>query len=355
MARHTIIVGASHGGIAAAARLRALDGQAMITIISAETAHPYQRPVLSKVYLSGKATLETNALRPPSWFAENNIALLRGVIVTSIERPAKTVSLSTGQTLPYDTLVLATGASPRRFPADSGGALSGVHTMRDLDDADQLKQEMVGGRRLVIIGGGYIGLEAASEAAKKGVLVTVLEAAERIVKRVAARETSDHLRALHQAHGVTIHEEVQVRRIAGDGARATGVELDGGEIIPADFVIVGIGVSPNVSLADDAGLSVDNGIVVDGHMRTSDPSIYAIGDCASFPHDGAHIRLESVQNANDQGAAAAANIAGQEAVYSSTPWFWSDQYDMKLQIAGLNTGYDDVMVLVGSGAARAQN
>ncbi len=353
MARHTVIVGASHGGIAAAARLRALDPLAQITVVSAEDAHPYQRPVLSKAYLSGKAALETIALRPASWFAENSINLLRGMTATTIDRAAQTVSLSSGQNLSYDALVLATGASPRQFPADRGGALKGVHTMRDLGDADRLKHEMVEGRRLVVIGGGYIGLEAASEAAKKGVQVTVLEAADRIVKRVAARQTSDHLRALHQGHGVTIREGVHIDRIAGSNGSAVGVELEGGETVPADFVVVGIGISPNTHVAENAGLSIGNGVVVDSCMRTSDPCVYAVGDCASFPYEGGHIRLESVQNANDQGAVAAANITGQELVYRSTPWFWSDQFDMKLQIAGLNTGYDDILVQSGTGSTRA--
>ncbi len=353
MTRHTVIVGASHGGIAVAAKLRALDPLAAITIVSAEDAHPYQRPVLSKAYLSGKAALETIALRPPSWFADNSINLLLSITATAIDRVAKTVSLSSGQILSYDTLVLATGASPRCFPAEKGGSLKGVHTMRDLSDADRLKKEMVEGKRLVVIGGGYIGLEAASEAAKTGVEVTVLEAADRIVKRVAARETSDHLRALHQDHGVTIREGVQIDRIVGDNGLASGVELEVGETVPADFVVVGIGISPNISVAQEAGLSIGNGIVVDSRMRTSDPCVYAVGDCASFPYESGHIRLESVQNANDQGAVAAANIAGQELVYRSTPWFWSDQFDMKLQIAGLNTGYDDVLIHSGTGPARA--
>jgi 3-phenylpropionate/trans-cinnamate dioxygenase ferredoxin reductase component len=353
MAGHTVIVGASHGGIATAAKLRALDPLAQITIVSAEDAHPYQRPALSKAYLSGKAALETIALRPPSWFAENGVSLERNVIATSIDRAAKTVSLSSGQSLNYDALVLSTGASPRQYPLDRGGALKRVHTMRDLGDADRLSVEMVEGKRLVVIGGGYIGLEAASEAAKKGVQVTVLEAADRIVKRVAARQTSDYLRFLHQGHGVTIREGVQIDRIKGDNGSATGVELEGGETISADFVVVGIGILPNTSVAENAGLTIGNGIVVDSRMRTSDPCIYAVGDCASFPYEGNHIRLESVQNANDQGAVAAANIAGQEQVYRSTPWFWSDQFDMKLQIAGLNTGYDDVLVQSGTGSMRA--
>ena len=353
MAKRVVIVGASHAGIAAAAKLRTLDPAAQITIVSAELAHPYQRPVLSKAYLSGKAAHETIALRPASWFSENGIDLLRGATVTVIDRASKFIALSTGGTVPYDALVLATGASARPFPEDKGGALAGVHTMRDLGDADRLKRELADGRRMVVIGGGYIGLEAASEARKKGVDVTVLEAAERIVQRVAASETSDHLRSLHQSHGVAIREGVQVSRITDEGGRVNGVELAGGENVPADFVVVGIGISPNTALAQEAGLIIDNGVAVDTFMRTSDPSIYAVGDCASFPHEYRRIRLESVQNANDQGAAAAASIAGNDTPYRATPWFWSDQFEMKLQIAGLNTGYDDVLALTGSGAARA--
>jgi 3-phenylpropionate/trans-cinnamate dioxygenase ferredoxin reductase component len=351
--KRVVIVGASHSGIAVAVRLRALDPAIDIIVISAEAAHPYQRPALSKAYLSGKATLEAILLRPPSWFEDNKIELLRGVTITSINRVEKIVALSTGQNLTYDTLVLATGAEPRRFPSEKGGALRGVYTVRDLADADALKNEMVEGRNLVVIGGGYIGLEAASEASKKSIRVTVLEAADRIVKRVACAETSDHLRALHQSHGVNIREAVSIRQIIGENETFTGVELESGEVLPADFVIVGIGIAPCISLAEAAGLYLNNGIAVGPYLQTSDPNIYAVGDCASFPRNGAHIRLESVQNANDQGAVAAANILGQHKTYQSTPWFWSDQFDLKLQIAGLNTGYDDVLVIMGNGAARA--
>lgn len=350
---HVVIVGASHGGIAVAAKLRALDPAVAITVISAESAHPYQRPALSKAYLSGKASLESIALRPPSWFADNRVELLLGATVTSIDRAEKSVSLSSGQTLEYNMLVLATGAAPRPFPAEIGGALRGVYTVRDLNDADALKHEMVEGRNLLVIGGGYIGLEAASEARKKGIHVTVLEAADRIVKRVACAETSDHLRALHKSHGVTIREAVTIRQINGENTKATGVELESGEVLPADFVIVGIGIAPCVSLAEAAGLDLNNGIAVDPYLQTSDPHIYAVGDCVSFPKNDDHIRLESVPNANDQGAVAAANILGQRTPYKATPWFWSDQFDLKLQIAGLNTGYDDVLIKLGNGAARA--
>ncbi len=343
----TVIVGGSHAAIGLAARLRTLDPEAEITIISSDPEIPYHRPPLSKAYMSGKSTLDQILLRPESWFEDNRIILKRGEFAAAIDRRGKTVSLSGGEAISYDHLVLATGARPRRLPEEIGGHLPNVYTMRDLADANLLMKEMKEGRRLVVIGGGYIGLEAASEARKKGVEVTVLEAAERILRRVAAAQTADDIRALHQAHGVTIIENVKISRITQDDGLANGVAVEGGEVIPADFILTGIGVFPDTALAANAGLLVDNGIVVDEYLRTEDPAIFAAGDCAAFPYKDNRIRLESVQNANDQGALVAANIAGQNLAYRPVPWFWSDQYDLKLQIAGLNTGYDAVLTRAG--------
>ena len=351
MSARTVIVGASHAGVAAAAKLRSLSADADITLISSDAYFPYHRPVLSKAYLADKASLTDIQLRPPSWYDENGVRLLLGTRVTAVDRAAKAVSLSNGDILPYDNLVLATGAVPRRLPAAMGGELPNVYCVRDLNDANRLKSEMLEGRKLVVIGGGYIGLEAASEASKKGLSVTVLEAADRILQRVAAKETSDHIRVLHKGHGVDIREGVQVWRIAETHDRASGVELADGALIAADFIIAGIGIIPDIDLAESAGLETANGIVVDEALRSSDPTIYAIGDCASFPRNGTHLRLESVQNANDQGNVAASNIAGQTLAYNAVPWFWSDQFDLKLQIAGLNIGYDQVVVRQGANPA----
>lgn len=339
----TVIIGGSHAALALAAELRRLSADADIAIVSADAELPYQRPPLSKAFMSGKVTFEQILLRPEDWFAANRIGLIRGVRVTGIDRIAKSIELSDGERLAYHMLVLATGAVPRRLPAAIGGHLPNVHVMRDLSDALALMERMQAGARLVVVGGGYIGLEAASEAAKKGVTVTVIEAADRILKRVACAETSDDVRALHHAHGVRIFENASLTRIVETDGLASGVELTDGSIIAADFIITGIGVMPEIALAEACGLTVANGIVVDKRLQTSDPSIFAIGDCASFPYKGLTIRLESVQNANDMGIACAASITGAQTDYRPVPWFWSDQFEMKLQIAGLNLGYDHVV------------
>jgi 3-phenylpropionate/trans-cinnamate dioxygenase ferredoxin reductase subunit len=339
----TLVIGGSHAALALAAELRKLSPGAEITIVSADPELPYQRPPLSKAYMSHKVTFEQILLRPADWYEANAVTLKRGVRAEAIDRARKTVSLSDGETLPYDALVLSTGARPRRLPEAIGGTLPNVHVMRDLSDAHALMERMTEGARLVVIGGGYIGLEAASEAAKKGVTVTVLEAADRILKRVACEETADDVRNLHHQHGVRIFENASLVRIVEERGQATGVELTDGSVIAADFVITGIGVTPDTELAEACGLEVANGVLVDAHLRTSDPSIYAIGDCAAFPFKGMTIRLESVQNANDMGIAAAQNLMGGDIVYKPVPWFWSDQFELKLQIAGLNMGYDHVI------------
>ncbi|MBL0372692.1 FAD-dependent oxidoreductase [Rhizobium sp. KVB221] len=339
----TLIIGGSHAALSLAADLRKLSPDAEIAVVSSDRGLPYQRPPLSKAFMSKKVTLEQILLRPDDWYETNKIGLRSGTTVKTIHRLAKTVDLSDGTVLTYDNLVLATGARPRRLPEAIGGNLENVFVMRDLEDALTLMDRMTEGARLVVIGGGYIGLEAASEAAKKGVTVTVVEAADRILKRVACTETADDVRTLHQSHGVRIFENASITRIVGENGKAIGLELSDGSFIAADFVVTGIGVFPDTALAEAAGLVVENGIVVNGRLETSDPSIYAIGDCASFPYKGTMIRLESVQNAHDMGIAAAENIMGGNVAYKPVPWFWSDQFDLKLQIAGLNIGYDHVI------------
>jgi 3-phenylpropionate/trans-cinnamate dioxygenase ferredoxin reductase subunit len=288
-------------------------------------------------------------LRSPEFWAENAVDLRLGQTVTALDPAAKTVTVG-GAALPYDHLALTTGSAPRRLPAAVGGDLQGVYTVRTLADVDAMRGEFVAGRRAIIVGGGYIGLEAAAVAAKLGLEVTVLEMAPRILQRVAAPETSDHVRALHRAHGVTVLESTGLDRLIGEG-RVMGAMLKDGRRLPADFVIVGVGITPNSQLAEAAGLVIDNGIATDEMGRTSDPWVWSAGDCASFPWKGGRIRLESVGNAIDQAETVAANILGAGQPYLAKPWFWSDQFDLKLQIAGLNTGYDRIVTRAGEGDA----
>jgi 3-phenylpropionate/trans-cinnamate dioxygenase ferredoxin reductase component len=336
-----VVIGAGQAGVAVAAKLRALGHAGAITLIGEETAPPYQRPPLSKAYLMGEMEAERLWLRNAEFYAENNITLKLGKPVQAIDPVRKSVTLGLEE-IPYDQLVLTTGSSPRRLPAAIGGGLDGVYTVRSLVDVDAMKPEFVAGRRLIIVGGGYIGLEAAAVAAKLGLDVTVLEMAPRILQRVAAPETSDYFRALHQAHGVTVLESTGLERLLGD-TRVTGARLSDGRELPADFVICGVGVIPGAELAEAAGLEIENGIKTNALGQTSDPSIWAAGDCASFPHGSGRWRLESVGNAIDQAEAVAANILGANAPYIAAPWFWSDQFDCKLQIAGLNLGYDNIV------------
>ncbi len=337
-----VVLGAGQAGASLVARLRNQGFQGRITLIGAEPVPPYQRPPLSKAYLLGEMALERLFLRPESFYADHQIELRLGKPATAIDLAARTVTLGDEQ-LPYDALALTTGARPRRLPAANGGDMHGVHVVRDLADVDAMAPEFQAGRRVVIVGGGYIGLEAAAVAASKGLEVTVLEMAARILQRVAAPETSDAIRALHQRHGVRIREGLGLTRITGEG-QVDGVELADGTHLPADFVIAGIGVLPATELAEAAGLTLDNGIAVDAQGRSSDPHVWAAGDCASFPWRGGRLRLESVQNAIDQAELVAGNMLGAGRDYAPVPWFWSDQYDLKLQIAGLNTGYDRVVI-----------
>ncbi|MBL9052522.1 MAG: FAD-dependent oxidoreductase [Tabrizicola sp.] len=344
-----VIVGAGQAGAALAAKLRVLGHQGEIVMLGDEPAPPYQRPPLSKAYLMGEIGEDRLWLRTADFWADQKIMMRLGQPVTAIDAAAKTVIVG-GEVLGYDHLALTTGSTPRRLPAAIGGDLAGVHTVRTLADVDAMRAEFQPGRKAIIVGGGYIGLEAAAVAAKLGLEVTVLEMAPRILQRVASPETSDHVRALHQSHGVTILEETGLDRLVGTD-RVTGALLKDGRQLPADFVIVGVGITPNSQLAEMAGLTIDNGIATDEFGRTSDPSIWSAGDCASFPRNGGRIRLESVGNAIDQAEAVAANMLGAGQPYVAKPWFWSDQFDLKLQIAGLNTGYDHIVTRKGEGEA----
>ena len=350
-----VIIGAGQAAAQAAISLRAGGFEGQLTMIGAEQVLPYQRPPLSKTFLAGELAAARLSLRPEAFYTQKQIALHLGARVEVIDREAKEVLTSLGQRFSYDVAVIATGGQPRRLslpdtPAGDGN-LEGVCYLHDLDESrflrDQFKRGTVddGDMRLVIIGGGYIGLEAAATARKLGLGVVILEAAERILMRVAAPEISDFFTRLHQQHGVRVEVNAQPTAFIGEQKiSAVRDEMHGD--CPADIALVGVGLSPDVALAEASALQVDNGIVVDEEMRTSDPSIYAIGDCASalLPLYPQHMRLESVQNAIYQAKIAAASICGRQAPPVEAPWFWSDQYDTKLQIAGLARAYDQTVL-----------
>ena len=342
---HIIVVGAGQAGASMVAKLRSAGFEGELTLIGAEPVPPYQRPPLSKKYLLGEMPAERLYLRPKQFYRDQNIALRLGQEITAIDRDKRILILG-GETLNYDQLALTTGSVPRRLPAAIGGGLSSVHVVRDLRDVDAMAPKFVTAKRVLIVGGGYIGLEAAAVAATKGLKVTLVEMADRILQRVAAPETSNLFRSLHQSHGVDLREGVGLEQILGDPA-VTGATLTDGTTLELDFIIAGVGVTPATSLAQAAGLAIDNGIKTDALGQTSDPHIWAAGDCASLPYHGGRIRLESVQNAIDQAETVAENILGAARPYCPMPWFWSDQYDVKLQIAGLNTGYDRVITRTG--------
>jgi len=338
---HVVVIGAGQAGSSLVAKLRngGFDGD--ITLIGAESTPPYQRPPLSKKYLLGEMPLARLLLRPEQFYSDNNINLRLGTAVSAVDSDAKTVTLG-DDVIPYDELILTTGSRPHRLPASIGGALDGVHVVRDLVDVDHMAPAFTKGARVLIVGGGYIGLEAAAVARSKGLNVTLVEMADRILQRVAAPETSDYFRALHRDKGVDILEGIGLERILGE-KKVSGARLSDGTELDVDFVVVGVGIAPRTSLAEMAGVELENGIKTDARGRTSVANIWAAGDCASFPYKEARIRLESVPNAIDQAETVAQNIMGAQVDYAATPWFWSDQYDVKLQIAGLNTGYDHVV------------
>jgi 3-phenylpropionate/trans-cinnamate dioxygenase ferredoxin reductase component len=340
---HVVVIGAGQAGSSLVVKLRNLGFDGDITLIGAESAPPYQRPPLSKKYLLGEMDLERLYLKPEAFYAENGIALRLGETVAKIENNSVVVG---DQITPYDHLVLTTGSTPRYLPAAIGGALDGVYVVRGLADVDAMSPEFSAGKHVLIIGGGYIGLEAAAVAASKGLNVTLVEMADRILQRVACAQTSDYFRALHTSKGVKIIEGVGLDHLVGD-ARVTGAKLTDGTELDIDFAIVGVGIMPDISLAEEAGIEIDNGIKTDAQGHTSISNIWAAGDCASFPYRGGRIRLESVPNAIDQAETVAENIMGAGKDYIAKPWFWSDQFDVKLQIAGLNTGYDDVITRQG--------
>ncbi|MCC5970131.1 MAG: FAD-dependent oxidoreductase [Pararhodobacter sp.] len=337
-----VIIGAGQAGASLVAKLRTSGYDGVITLVGDEPVPPYQRPPLSKKYLLGQMPQERLFLRPAAYYDDQAITLKLGIPVREIDPVSRQVRLG-DEVLAYDQLALTTGSVARRLPAQIGGELRGVHCVRSIRDIDAMVPEFDHSRRVLIVGGGYIGLEAAAVAAERGLAVTLVEMAPRILQRVACAETSNYFRALHAAHGVDIREGVGLVRLHGDD-RVTGAELTDGTRLDTDFVIIGVGIDPNTRLAQAAGIALDNGIATDAFGATSIAGIWAAGDCASFPYRGDRLRLESVQNAIDQAECVAENMLGAGKPYLPQPWFWSDQYDVKLQIAGLSTGYREVVV-----------
>ena len=348
-----VIVGAGHAGAQAAIALRQAGFAGSIAMIGDEPDPPYERPPLSKEYLSGDKGFDRILIRPPHFWEERGIALLLGTTVAAVDPEAHRVTTASGEPIGYGRLIWAAGGTPRRLSC-GGHALAGVHTVRTRADADRMTTELPAVARAVVVGGGYIGLEAAAVLAKAGKQVVLLEALDRVLARVAGEELSRFYEAEHRAHGVEMRLNVRVECLQGD-SKVTGVRLVDGEVIPADLVVVGIGIVPAVEPLIAAGARGGNGVAVDAHCRTSLPDIFAVGDCAlhANPHaDDMPIRLESVQNANDQATVAARTIAGAEARYEAVPWFWSNQYDLKLQTVGLSTGHE-ATVLRGDPAQRS--
>jgi 3-phenylpropionate/trans-cinnamate dioxygenase ferredoxin reductase subunit len=323
--------------------LREAGHEDAITIVGEEPWLPYQRPPLSKAFLQGQTTVDRLIFRPQEFFETFRILVRTGQRVMRIDRARQMVELSGGETLGYAKLVMATGSRARTLPEDATQGLAGLFTLRSIDDAVLLRQALIDASRVLVIGAGYIGLEVAAISAGLGHQVTVVELAERILKRVACAQTAQAVGDLHIAHGVKLITGTGLDRFSTRGGRVTGAFLTDGTEIPADLVVVGIGGAANDELAAASGLEVNNGIVVDQLCRTSDPNILAAGDCAEFPFAGRMVRLESVQNAVDQGIAVADVIAGRPAEYKPVPWFWSDQYDAKLQSVGLPFDYDQVV------------
>lgn len=343
-----VVLGASHAGAQLSAALRSSGWTGEIVLIGDEPHLPYHRPPMSKTYLADAVGIDDLLIRGPEFYAAKGIEFRRAW-AERIDRDAKRVVLDDGEAVAYDRLALCLGASPVRLSIP-GAELSGVHYLRTAEDVEAIRADVPGSSRAVIVGGGYIGLETAASLRKLGLDVTVVEAADRVLKRVTAPEVSDFYRRIHEAEGVRVRTDAAVVAFDGDASgdgteRVRAVRLGDGETIPADLVVVGIGVRPNVAPAIDAGLDVDDGIVVDAQGRTNDPDITAAGDCVTY-HDTRYgkVRLESVPSAGEQAKVAAATMCGKPATISALPWFWSDQYDLKLQIAGLNTGYDRVVL-----------
>ena len=334
-----VIIGAGHAAGQAAASLRQAKFEGPITIIGDEAHVPYQRPPLSKQYLAGTQLADKVYLRAEKFYADKDIQLMLDTRATQIDPSTKTINLDNGETIAYEKLLISTGSRPRKLSIE-GSDLSGIHYLRTMDDVDGIRADVKPGANLVIVGGGYIGLEVAAVGIELGMNVHVLEMEERILQRVTTPEMSAYYHKLHTDRGVHIHTQTGVTGFSGNSS----VEkvLCGDESFDADIVIVGIGIIPNTEIAEEAGIHCENGIVVDDHCRTSDPDIYAAGDCTNHPNPlmNKRLRLESVPNAMDQARVSTANMLGDDKVYAAIPWFWSDQYDLKLQMVGFSADGD---------------
>jgi 3-phenylpropionate/trans-cinnamate dioxygenase ferredoxin reductase subunit len=344
MSDGVVIVGAGQAGFQVAASLRQEGFDGPVTLIGDEPGLPYQRPPLSKGFMAGKQAIEGIALRPPPFYEKQRIELLAGDKVVAIDLTGRSVSLASGRRVRYETLVLAVGARNRILPLN-GAELDGVCYLRTDAEAVGIQDRLKQARNVVVIGGGFIGLELAAAASSLGKSVHVLEAQTRLMARAVSPILSDFCRDLHTRRGVGISLGVGLREIAGRDGKVREVVLSDGGAYPADLVLIGVGVMPNSELASAAGLAVANGVVVDQQLRTEDENIYAIGDCADHPNPfaGGRVRIESVQNAIDQAKCVAAAIVGRAQSYQAAPWFWTDQFDMNLQMVGLSGGYDRIV------------
>ena len=344
MTSRVVIVGAGHaaGQFVASLKQKKFDGE--IVLVGDEPHLPYQRPPLSKKFLAGELDAERLLFKPASFYTDANLQVKLSTHIEQISRAEKTVTTADEETISYDTLVLALGSRARKVPVP-GEQLAGVHYLRGIDDVNLLRHDVSNSRKVVIIGAGYIGLEVAAVCRTLGLEVTVVEMADRVMSRVVSPQVSAFYERKHAANGVEFRLNSALQAIHGD-ARVTAVELNNGDLLDADVVLIGAGILPNCELAEAAGLEVDNGIVVDDRCQSSDASIFAVGDCSSHPNGiyNRRVRLESVHNALEQAKTAASNICGSLQSYSQVPWFWSDQYDLKLQIAGLSAGYDQVAI-----------
>lgn len=344
MIERVVIAGAGHAAGQTIATLKKQKFAGQIVLIGDEPYLPYQRPPLSKKFLSGDLSAERLHVKPESFYSDPKIEVRLETPIVAIDRDSKTLRTVHGDSVSYDKLVLALGSRVRRLSID-GADLDGVHYLRTIADVNSIRAELKNRKHAVIIGAGYIGLEVAAVIRQLGLDVTVVEMADRVMSRVVSAEISDFYQIEHTSHGVKLRLSTGITAFRGSD-RINAVEIADGEQVPADFVVVGVGIVPNTELAADAGLIVDDGIVVDDQCQTNDSNIYAVGDCTAHPNAiyNRQLRLESVHNALEQAKTAASNICGNEAHYSQVPWFWSDQYDLKLQIAGLSTGYDDVII-----------
>jgi 3-phenylpropionate/trans-cinnamate dioxygenase ferredoxin reductase subunit len=350
-----IIAGAGHGGAQAAIALRQNGFAGSVLMVGRDPEPPYERPPLSKDYLAGDKEFERIYLRPPAFWAEKDIELKLATAVTKIDPAAREATLTGGERITYGDLVWAAGGDPRRLDCP-GADLEGVHYLRDKADSDAIRAALAAGaREVAVVGGGYIGLEAAAVLVKRGCKVTLLEVLPRLLSRVAGEKLGNFYAAEHRAHGVDIRTSARIERIAGKGGRASGVELADGKEIPTDLAIVGIGIVPLVGPLIGAGAAGANGVDVDEYCRTSLDHVYAVGDCAAHANRyaaGEVVRIESVQNATDMATTAAKAICGERQTYRAIPWFWSNQYDLRLQTVGLNLGHD-ATVLRGDPASRS--